>query len=103
MNNTDIPPDALQLHLDKLFTVSIWQDDDLIETKKQLNLTKDKMDDIPLQYVTLPNFSCLYQIMQCACAQCSQHPMVFHGVAAFQDEGCVLDMYEARLGPFAIQ
>ena len=54
VNNTEIPPDALQCHLDKLFTASVWHDDDLIETKKQLNMTKDKMDDIPLQYVTLP-------------------------------------------------
>lgn len=49
MNNTDIPPDALQRYADKLFKVGPWQDDELIETKTELNKTKDKMDDIPLQ------------------------------------------------------
>ena len=51
VNNLDIRPDALQRHLGQLFTAEVWQDDEMIKTKGELNASKDKMDDIPLQYV----------------------------------------------------
>jgi hypothetical protein len=52
VNNLDIAPDALSKHIGGLFTADVWQDDDLIKTKNELNASKNKMDDIPLQCAT---------------------------------------------------